>query len=177
MYGTSYPKFKQEVKEYLINLLPQGANVLDVGGGDGTYGKLLYDHCQLDTIEIFQGAVEHLKRTGYYQDVIQGDIRTSIIHKLYDLIILGDVIEHMTVDDAKLVIKMCENQSDYVLIAVPYMYQQDALYGNKHEIHLQPDLTPEIFEMRYREYVRLFGDANYGYYIKNRHRYSVDNYD
>lgn len=169
MYGTSYPKFKQEVKEYLINLLPQGAYVLDVGGGDGTYGKLLYDYFKIDTIEIFQGAVEHLKSAGYYENVWHGDIRTSIIHKRYHLIVLGDVIEHMTVEDAKTVIKMCENQADYVLIAVPYLYKQGALYGNQHETHLQPDLTPAIFDERYKGYTRLFGDANYGYYINSKH--------
>ena len=62
MFGTSYPKFKQEVKEYLINLLPKGSYVLDVGGGDGTYGKLLYDHFEIDTIEIYQGAVRTFKK-------------------------------------------------------------------------------------------------------------------
>ena len=177
MYGTSYPKFKQEVKEYLINLLPQGAYVLDVGGGDGTYGKLLYDYFKIDTIEIFQGAVEHLKSTGYYENVWQGDIRTTAIYKHFDLIILGDVIEHMTVEDAKEVIKRCEVVSEYVLIAVPYMYQQGALYGNEHEVHLQPDLTPAIFDERYRGYTRLFGDANYGYYIKSKYSEHIENYD
>ena len=177
MYGTSYPKFKQEVKEYLTRLLPKGSYVLDVGGGDGTYGRLLYDHFEIDTIEIYQGAVEHLKKTGFYDDVRQGDIRTSIIHKRYDLIILGDVIEHMTVVDAKEVIKRCEVVSDYVLIAVPYLYQQGALYGNQHEVHLQPDLTPAIFEMRYKGYIRIFGDTNYGYYINSKHSNHINDYE
>ena len=35
-----------------------------------------------------------------------------------------------------------------ILIAAPYDYAQDEMYGNKAEIHLQSDLTPENFEER-----------------------------
>ena len=72
----------------------------------------------------------------------------------------------MTVGDAQAVVKRCEESADYVLIAVPYCYKQGALYGNDAEIHIQDDLTPELFDERYPGYTRIFGDSLYGYYIK-----------
>jgi hypothetical protein len=169
LFGTSYPAFKTEVRDYLFRLFPKGAIVLDVGAGDGIYGKLLHEKFQLDASDIYHKTVEHLIKTGYYVWVFEGDIRNAnFTHAHYDLIILGDIIEHMTVADAQEVIKNCEEHSDYVLIAVPYLYQQSELYGNKAEIHLQPDLTPEIFNQRYPGFERIFGDEKYGYYLKKK---------
>ncbi len=168
MFGTSYPAFKKEVRDYLFRLLPKGATVLDVGAGDGIYGWLLHVKFDMTAIDVYQKAVEHLIKLSIYRSVSQSDIRSGYrwIWGYYNLIILGDIIEHMTVADAQGVIKNCEENSDYVLIAVPYMYEQGALYGNQAEVHLQPDLTPEIFDERYPGYERIFGDEKYGYYIK-----------
>ena len=38
---TSYKFFKNEVKEWFKNNVPANTRILDVGAGEGTYGKLL----------------------------------------------------------------------------------------------------------------------------------------
>jgi hypothetical protein len=50
------------------------------------------------------------------------------------------------------------------MIAVPYLYEQGEEFGNIHETHLQPDLTPEIMLERYPDLKLIYGDENYGYY-------------
>ena len=166
MYGISYPAFIKDVRDYLFNLLPEGAFVLDVGAGQGIYGHLLARRFRMQAVEVCASAVYHLRKSENYLHVWKGDIRTHDFHRRYDLIILGDIIEHMTVGDAQAVVKRCEESADYVLIAVPYCYKQGALYGNDAEIHIQDDLTPELFDERYPGYTRIFGDSLYGYYIK-----------
>jgi autotransporter strand-loop-strand O-heptosyltransferase len=52
------------------------------------------------------------------------------------------------------------------LVAIPYMMAQDgAEYGNEHETHLQPDLTPQVMMDRYPSLVKLYDNQWYGYYI------------
>jgi hypothetical protein len=99
-----------------------------------------------------------------YNKVILGDIR-EFDFRDYDYIIMGDVLEHLSVKDAQQVIKRIQDLDILCLIAVPYNYEQGTYMDNVHETHLQPDLTPEIFLERYPMMKLLVGDDKYGYYI------------
>lgn len=52
------------------------------------------------------------------------------------------------------------------MVAVPYMYEQDAINDNPDEIHKQSDLTPEIFDIRYPGFVPVWQNEFYCYYWK-----------
>ena len=43
--------------------------------------------------------------------------------------------------------------------------EQEADGGNHYQIHLQPDLTPELMLQRYPSLKLLIGNKRYGYYI------------
>jgi hypothetical protein len=85
---------------------------------------------------------------------------------------MGDVLEHMTVEDGQKVVEYIYPRCKELLIAVPYLYVQDAMFGNEYQIHHQPDLTHEIFMQRYPGMQRIYvstdgsGKEVYGYYIK-----------
>ena len=53
-----------------------------------------------------------------------------------------------------------------MIVAVPYQYEQGEEYGNVYEIHKQDDLTPEIVKKRYPMLKLLYGNDEYGYYVK-----------
>lgn len=54
-----------------------------------------------------------------------------------------------------------------MVVAVPFLYPQDAFGGNPWEKHLQPDLTAEIFAARYPGFSVLCDTGlNYCYYHK-----------
>jgi hypothetical protein len=78
---------------------------------------------------------------------------------------MGDVIEHLSVDDAKKILDSISASNKKCMVAVPYLFEQGEEYGNVHETHLQPDLTHEIFLSRYPQMNLLYKDENYGYYI------------
>ena len=89
------------------------------------------------------------------------------VYSQYDLIIFGDVIEHMPIETAQNVLEYAFNRCKNMIIAVPFRYKQDAVRGNEWERHIQDDLTPELFDERYPGFRILCRPSeNYAYYIK-----------
>lgn len=161
----SYTLFKDEVKNHLINNVSSSAFILDVGPGCGTYSHLLKEHFPyMDAIEIFENYIEQFDLHNKYSNVIVGDIR-EFDFSHYDYIILGDVLEHLSVYDAKVILNTIQENSIKCLVAVPYQYEQGTYMDNVHETHLQPDLTHDLFLHRYPMMKLLVGDDKYGYYI------------
>lgn len=158
MSGGSYNDGKEEVCAW-IRANFQGASILDVGPGSGTWRDLLPEY-RMDAVEIFAPTVEEIK--GKYDAVICADI--ADVSYDYDLVIFGDVIEHMTVEKAQKVIEYARQHSRDFIIAVPWRYKQGPCYGNRWEIHIQDDLTPEIFEERYPGMIQLWANERYAYY-------------
>ena len=78
---------------------------------------------------------------------------------------MGDVLEHLSVSDAKKILSIVKENDILCLVAVPYNYEQGTYMDNVHETHLQPDLTHELFLQRYPDFKLLIGDDKYGYYI------------
>ena len=70
-------------------------------------------------------------------------------------------------DAAKSELEYARDRCRDMIVAVPFRYEQGALYGNPYEVHVQPDLTPEIFADRYPGFeVLLRARDNYCYYHK-----------
>lgn len=164
----SYSKFKKEVKDAILEKIHPMSNILDVGAGSGTYGEMLKGKFQFITgLEIFPNYIEMFQLHSKYDSVIVGDILNHDF-ETYDFVIMGDVLEHLSVEDAQRIINKIESNNQSVLVAVPYNFVQGMEYGNVHETHLQPDLTPELMAERYPSLTLLYGDSNYGYYVNDK---------
>ena len=164
MYGISYPEGKGIVVNALKKLLKPNDKILDVGAGSGTYWNYMGKDYNWTAVEIWADAAENLKK--YYDKVYNVDIRNFTYFENYKLIIFGDVLEHLTVDDAQAVLFNASHHADYLMVAVPFKYPQGPLYGNEAERHLQPDLTNDIFNQRYPGFMALYLSPMYGYYLK-----------
>jgi len=161
----SWSGFKSRVQKWIINNIPTNKRVLDVGPGAGVYGELLSGHgYQVDAVEIYSPYIDKFSLREKYDNVYVGDIRTFDISD-YDFIILGDVLEHLTVEDATKLVDYITNSGIECLVAVPYEMEQGEWEGNVHETHLQEDLTEDVMEERYPELDLLCGNNDYGYYI------------
>jgi hypothetical protein len=160
----SYPFFKNEVKNHIIQKFPHDTEILDVGAGSGVWSDLLYaTYKNFDALEIFQPYITQFNLAWRYRNVINGDILFHDISN-YQLLIMGDILEHLNYMDASILLMKIHNSNKKCIVAVPYMYPQGAEYGNLHETHLQPDLTHEIFLQRYPMMHTLIKDDKYGYY-------------
>lgn len=142
---SSYNYGKAAVCKWICEHFPTSATVLDVGACDGLWRYLLEGYRNMDAVEIFE---PNLKQLRNYRKVFHADIR-SFTYDHYDLVIFGDVIEHMPVEDAQRVLEYARPRCTDMVVAVPFQYRQGAIYGNPWEVHIQDDLTPEIFRERY----------------------------
>lgn len=163
--GTSYKWGKKEIKEYICNNYKGEVEILDVGAGMGTYYELLKDNYKkIDGVEVFRPNVERYRLERKYRKVYCIDIR-NFKYVYYDLVIFGDILEHLEVKEAQEVLKYALEHSRSVIVAVPYCYVQGEVEGNVYEIHKQDDLTKENVKERYPELELLIGDERYGYYV------------
>lgn len=169
----SYKLFKNEITGLLIAEFIKTEEVtgyaLDVGAGEGTYWHYLKNHFVMDAVEVFAPNIEKYDLKSKYRNVYNENILDFDFTKnYYDVVIFGDIIEHLEVKDAQELISKIYNMFDEIMIAVPYKLSQGAIEDNIYEIHRQPDLTHEIFMERYPGFQLAFGNNRYGYYIKNR---------
>lgn len=161
----SYSFGKAEVCTWVRRHFPVESSILDVGAGSGTWRKLLPEYSNMDALEIFEPYLEQLRG---YRRVICADVR-KYEYEPYDLIVFGDVLEHMSVRDAREVLEYALPRCRDLIVAVPYLYRQGACNGNLYEAHVQDDLTPRIFAERYPELTVLHDTGmQYCYYHRLR---------
>ena len=160
----SYNLFKDEVKHNIVNSFERDIKILDVGAGCGTYSTLLKDNFpNMDGIEIFEQYVNDFDLRSKYNNLYIDNILDFDI-KPYDLFIMGDIIEHLAFYEAKNLIEKIHRADKFMIISVPYNYEQKAEFSNVHEINKQPDLTKDLFLERYQCMKYLIGDDHYGYF-------------
>ena len=163
--ARSYTFFKADVREWICKNFKRDASILDVGAGSGTYYNLLHDEYKnIDAVEVYAPNIENYKLRDKYENVYNDNI-VGFEYNFYDLIIFGDIIEHLSIEDAQNVLKYAYDRCNNLIVAVPYTFVQEA-NENEYEEHIQDDLTPEIMEERYPGLKPLFKNDKYGYYIK-----------
>lgn len=164
---SSYEFGKKEVCRFIREMFRKNSTCLDVGACDGKWVKLLGDHLTMDAVEIFWPNICQHNLRELYRNVYAGDI-ADYEYEFYDLIIFGDVLEHMPVEKARKVLAYASGRSTEIIIGVPFLYKQGEIYGNIYERHIQDDLTAEIFAERYPGYDLLIQPRNdYAYYHKS----------
>lgn len=162
---SSYKQGKPEVKKYIIDSFPKGSTCLDVGACDGIWFDLLHDHLSMSAVEVYGPNIVAWKLREKYLAVFNEDIR-GLEYGHYDIIIFGDIVEHLSVEEAQTVLAYAYDRADEIIVAVPFCFKQGEIYGNPYERHVQDDLTHSLFMERYKGFEPLVLFANYGYYKK-----------
>lgn len=116
------------------------ATILDIGAGEGTYAKLLrpgLDGTRFIGVEIWKPYLSAYRLTDIYDEVLIGDARTMALPTA-DVVILGDVLEHMTHDEALTLWQRSRTLARQAVFAsIPIIYApQGAVNGNTHETHV-----------------------------------------
>ena len=103
----SVESYKQEVFHHIRNTINPTDKILDVGPGAGKYGKSLNDY-YIDAVEIYEPYITTYNLREIYENVYCDSI-LNFDWTFYDYIILGDVLEHIVLEDAQKLISDISN--------------------------------------------------------------------
>lgn len=156
------PASSTEGKKWIVEKVSQlvnekrvrASNILDVGVGNGTYIRLfseesnILSNCNWIGIEVWEPYIDKYFLRQRYDHIINADVRNldawATDFTSYSIAFLGDVLEHMTKDEAKKVVEKVLAISEYVFISIPIVhYPQDAIEGNPYERHVKDDWSHE----------------------------------
>lgn len=141
------PFSSQNGKEFIrkvVNFV-RHEKILDIGCGAGAYAKM-FPQSECTGIEVWEPYVDQYSLHEFYQNLIIADAREIDYEGLgkFDVAIAGDVLEHMTEDDARELVERLKKVADTVIISVPLgHYPQDEWGGNPYEKHIVDDWTDE----------------------------------
>jgi cyclopropane fatty-acyl-phospholipid synthase-like methyltransferase len=145
-----------------------GDPILDVGPGAGYWGRVLAGagFVNVDAVEVWAPYIQEFGLQELYRRVDVADIRRYRPPYNYRLAILGDVLEHLSVEDAKRTLAWMREWGRMILVSVPWHYPQGPEHGNPYEEHVQADLSPEKMAERYPSLRVVFLGANLGVYVE-----------
>lgn len=98
MLGQSTWVGKEIVRDFLKKYLQPGMKICDMGAGKGIYHDILGDEYEWTAVEIWPESINYLQ--GRYKFVYGINLLNFNYPQDYDLVIFGDVLEHLTVEDA-----------------------------------------------------------------------------
>lgn len=147
---TGRPEMAQWAKENNFK------TVLDIGAGSGEYSdefaRIGYFPERIDAVEAFEPYIPMFDLTEKYDNIFVGDV-FDFEDFNYDLVILGDIIEHMRRQDAIMLWEKISKQARYAFIKMPIglctqenIFQHPItkeLMQNEYERHLEPESTME----------------------------------
>lgn len=120
--------------------------VIDVGAGSGTYAKLMrapadaieVEDTRWTAIEAWAPYAEGFGLFHLYDQVVAADVRALGWPTFQaDLVIFGDVLEHMTTTEARAVLAEAKRAATNIIVSIPVLHlDQDAVNGNPFERHI-----------------------------------------
>ena len=123
IYDNKYLIYNEFYNPYLLNFVPAGSKVLDVGCNGGQFGKkLIADKgCSVFGVDISSNAIMEAKKhldAARVMDIEQESLPFK--DEKFDIIVFGDVLEHL-VNPEKVLIDFKKNLSPNgkVLVSLP----------------------------------------------------------
>lgn len=170
---TSSKQGKNEIVSW-INSKDKFNKILDVGCGEGTYPTLLKKKCNTVKntewwgIEAWKNYIDQFNLKSKYNHIINEDVRKVDWNKMpdFDLIIFGDILEHMTKQESQTVISHALKKTKYVLISIPIIFSPQGEYeGNPFEIHVKPDWSHDEVLNSFPNIIYSWKGSKIGVYI------------
>lgn len=132
--------FDSIVKKIISFLNPK--RCLDIGAGAGKYG-LMIKRLRKNTIsvgvEIESDYIKKFKLKKIYKKVLHcnaADLIDRIQEDEFDLVTLGDALEHMKKSEGIDLLNFLVYRSKFILVVYPEKYIQNSIGGYKNEAHI-----------------------------------------
>ncbi|MFM9590709.1 class I SAM-dependent methyltransferase [Streptomyces scabiei] len=118
------------------------ATVIDIGAGSGTYAHAVRVRSphkgRWTAVEAWEPYLGRFGLHSLYDGVVVADARqlTAPFFRA-DLVIAGDVLEHMPRADAVRLLDKIRTHAAHLIVSVPVLHlDQGAVYGNPYETHV-----------------------------------------
>ena len=163
---------KKEIAEWCKNL--EGINkIIDIGVGSGTYAKMfrklrLFPDSTLIGIEAWEPYIKEYSLNERYHTIINEDVRKVDFSKIgqVDLVVMGDVLEHITKEEAVALVNVLSQFTRYAIISIPIIhYPQDEYEGNPYEIHVKDDWSHKEVLESFSNFKETFEGERIGCYL------------
>lgn len=153
--------------------------ILDLGCGAGRYPKIfkkknkVLTHATWIGVEIWEPYIEKYNLKDLYDRIINLDIRqfdfSSVPYP--NLVILGDVLEHMTKEESIALVNNALDNSDRVLISIPVCHSpQGESEGNPYEHHIKPDWSDTEVKDTFPNILDSWNDGIIGVYLLGKNK-------
>lgn len=150
---------------WVMSKIPTPKTALDIGCGQGTYAKL-FPKLEWTGVEIWEPYVEKYGLKSLYPDLHVADARTWGTEKKFDVCFLGDVLEHMTEEEAQSLVREAKRWAATVIISIPIgHYPQGEYEGNPHEAHVKDNWSDADVKLCFGEPTWSFVDGEIGVYV------------
>lgn len=169
---------KTQIKEWVSTIDVQSFTILDVATGEGTYFNLFryldnLRNCQWTGIEIWPRWIKKFALKEKYDKFFEEDVRTfnyALHTPSVDITFAGDVLEHMTKEEAITLVNNLLSVTSNLFISIPIVYMpQGADGGNPYEIHVKPNWSHQEVLDTFPEIVNSWAGKKIGvYWLKSK---------
>lgn len=148
---VSHHEGKQFVCDRLIR--DEVMDVLDVGPGEGIYSILMRPELDYgahwECVEVWAPYVEKFNLHSKYDSIIVDDVRNLKPWQfLRDVVIFGDVIEHLPKDEGIALLERAKEYAEIVIVSIPIVHMPQGAYdGNPYEAHLAHYTFDEMYNI------------------------------
>lgn len=157
------PKSSKEGKDIILQWVKEVSvnAVLDIGAGSGTYRKLfsknrLSPDANWTAIEAWAPYIKDFNLENLYNRVILEDARKCDINNLgkFDITFMGDVLEHLTKEEAVQLVESVMQVSKFAVISIPIIHwPQGEYHGNPFEVHIKDDWSDAEVKETFSKYI------------------------
>jgi cyclopropane fatty-acyl-phospholipid synthase-like methyltransferase len=145
--SDSVAQGKEQTKKWIVQ--NNIKTILDIGTGRGNYSDLLkgVNIEKIDGIEVWEPYIERYNLKNKYNNIFLYDVRQWENFN-YDLIIFGDVLEHMTKEESIHVWQKASSMAKHAIISIPIIhFPQGESEGNPYQVHIKDDWSEkEVIE-------------------------------
>jgi len=154
-WSALMPVSHHEGKSFICDRLIRDnpIDILDVGPGEGIYSILMRPELDYgaywECVEVWEPYVKKFDLESKYDSVIVDDVRNLTPWQfMRDVVIFGDVIEHLPRDEGVEVLERAKERAEIVIVSIPIVHMpQGAYQGNPHEAHLAHYTFEEMYDI------------------------------
>ena len=168
----------------MSNAIFDSFRILDLGVGVGTYSDrytrslLPRDKFYWTGIEIWAPYIKQFNLESKYDEIINQDAQSYLEQSgKHDICFMGDIVEHMTIEQALTMVNLALDRCNVVIISIPIgYYPQPEFEGNPYERHVKDNWTHNEMMSYWHKDIVEYGAEKFqdgidiGVYVLSRHK-------